>query len=203
MDTFVEVDIQKKLRKFVKNNFYHASHMQISPRQANYICSLLNNNNCKNILEIGTLYGYSALSFAINSPNDVKITCIEKDKSSLKVAEQFWLEAKVSHKIKIINGNAMNILNSIKEKYDLIFIDADKKNYINYFEKSLPLLNQTGILVFDNVLWKGLVAQKMNNDRVTTAIRRFNDYIKNDKRITTRIVSIGDGLAICKKITKF
>ena len=97
----------------------------------------------------------------------------------------------------------MNILNSIKEKYDLIFIDADKKNYINYFEKSLPLLNQTGILVFDNVLWKGLVAQKMNNDRVTTAIRRFNDYIKNDKRITTRIVSIGDGLAICKKITKF
>ena len=203
MDTFVEVDIQKKLRKFVKNNFYHASHMQISPSQANYICSLLNNNNCKNILEIGTLYGYSALSFAINSPNDVKITCIEKDKSSLKVAEQFWLEAKVSHKIKIINGNAMNILNSIKEKYDLIFIDAYKKNYINYFEKSLPLLNQTGILVFDNVLWKGLVAQKMNNDRVTTAIRRFNDYIKNDKRITTRIVSIGDGLAICKKITKF
>ena len=203
MDTFVEVDIQKKLRKFVKNNFYHASHTQISPSQANYICSLLNNNNCKNILEIGTLYGYSALSFAINSPNDVKITCIEKDKSSLKVAEQFWLEAKVSHKIKIINGNAMNILNSIKEKYDLIFIDADKKNYINYFEKSLPLLNQTGILVFDNVLWKGLVAQKMNNDRVTTAIRRFNDYIKNDKRITTRIVSIGDGLAICKKITKF
>ena len=97
----------------------------------------------------------------------------------------------------------MNILNSIKEKYDLIFIDADKKNYINYFEKSLPLLNQTGILVFDNVLWKGLVAQKMNNHRVTTAIRRFNDYIKNDKRITTRIVSIGDGLAICKKITKF
>ena len=97
----------------------------------------------------------------------------------------------------------MNILNSIKEKYDLIFIDADKKNYINYFEKSLPLLNQTGILVFDNVLWKGLIAQKMNNDRVTTAIRRFNDYIKNDKRITTRIVSIGDGLAICKKITKF
>ena len=65
------------------------------------------------------------------------------------------------------------------------------------------MLNQTGILVFDNVLWKGLVAQKMNNDRVTTAIRRFNDYIKNDKRITTRIVSIGDGLAICKKITKF
>ena len=78
MDTFVEVDIQKKLRKFVKNNFYHASHMQISPSQANYICSLLNNNNCKNILEIGTLYGYSALSFAINSPNDVKITCMKK-----------------------------------------------------------------------------------------------------------------------------
>ena len=174
MDTFVEVDIQKKLRKFVKNNFYHASHMQISPSQANYICSLLNNNNCKNILEIGTLYGYSALSFAINSPNDVKITCIEKDKSSLKVAEQFWLEAKVSHKIEIINGDAMNILNSIKEKYDLIFIDADKKNYINYFEKSLPLLKKNGVLVFDNVLWKGLVAQKTNNDRVTIEIRKFN-----------------------------
>ena len=85
MNTFFETNIQKKLREYVKNNFYHASHMQITPDQAHYICSILNNNKCKNILEIGTLYGYSALSFAINSPNDAKITCIEKDKSSLKV----------------------------------------------------------------------------------------------------------------------
>ena len=198
MNTFFETNIQKKLREYVKNNFYHASHMQITPDQAHYICSILNNNKCKNILEIGTLYGYSALSFAINSPNDAKITCIEKDKSSLKVAEKFWSEANISHKIKIINGDAMNILNNIDEKYDLIFIDADKKNYINYFEKSLPLLKKNGVLVFDNVLWKGLVAQKLNNDRVTIEIRKFNEYIKKDKRIKTEIVSI----AICKKIIK-
>ena len=152
MNTFFETNIQKKLREYVKNNFYHASHMQITPDQAHYICSILNNNKCKNILEIGTLYGYSALSFAVNSPNDAKITCIDKDKSSLQVAEKFWSEANISHKIKAINGDAMSILNNIDEKYDLIFIDADKKNYINYFEKSLPLLNKNGILVFDNVL---------------------------------------------------
>ena len=186
MNTFFETDIQKKLRKFVENNFYHASHMQITPDQAHYICSILNNNKCKNILEIGTLYGYSALSFAINSPNDAK----------------FWSEANISHKIKILNGDAMNILNNINEKYDLIFIDADKKNYINYFEKTLPLLNKGGILVFDNVLWKGLVARKKNNDRVAIEIRKFNEHIKKDKRIKTEIVSIGDGLAICKKIIK-
>ena len=119
MNTFFETNIQKKLREYVKNNFYHASHMQITPDQAHYICSILNNNKCKNILEIGTLYGYSALSFAINSPNDAKITCIEKDKSSLKVAEQFWSEANISHKIKIINGYSMNILNNIDEKHEM------------------------------------------------------------------------------------
>ena len=87
-----------------------------------------------------------------------------------------------------------------KQFFDLIFIDADKENYINYYNLSLHLLNKSGLVIIDNVLWKGLVADTDNNDELTKTIREFNSFVKNDDNVETTILSLGDGITVCRKL---
>ena len=136
-------------------------------------------------------------------PNDGKITCLDINKETTKVASNFFKKASLDNKIKIILAPAMDSLNKLKnenEKFDMVFIDADKENYKNYYNLSLELVRNRGFVLIDNVLWKGEVADPVKNDQLTNVIREFNSFIKKDDRIEKTILPLGDGVTICRKI---
>ena len=193
--------IQKEIINYNKN-LGDIKRMQISVTQAYFMQLLIKINNVKQILEVGTFTGYSALSMAL-AIDDGFITCLDKNKKTSEVANKFFKKANVDKKINLIVGEAIKSLNNlIKEnkKFDLIFIDADKENYIKYYDICLNLISNKGLILVDNVLWKGEVIDKNKNDRMINIIRDFNTYIKNDDRIEKTILPIGDGITICRKI---
>ena len=192
--------IQKKIIKYNESLGY-VKKLQISVLQANFIQFLIKQKKFKNCLEIGTFTGYSALSIALSLPSNGKLYAIDKDKKNTDVALNFFKQAKVNRKINVEVNNALAALKNLKKKkkkFDLILIDADKENYINYFNQSLSLINKDGIILIDNILWKGEVANPSSKDKITMKIKEFNNYIKN-KNINKYILPIGDGFFVCWK----
>jgi len=176
---------------------------QISISQCHFLHLLIKTSNIKKILEIGTFTGLSALSMSLALPRDGTIITLDKNEKTNEIANNFFKTANQGNKIKIINNNAIDNLNEFKnenKKFDLIFIDADKENYINYYDISLDLINVNGLIVIDNVLWHGEVVDKKKNDNLTKSIRKFNIHINNDKRIENLIIPVGDGLTVCRKL---
>ena len=175
--------------------------MQIAISQCQFLHLIIKISNIKNILEIGTFTGLSTLSMALALNENGKITSLDKNEETNKIAINFFKKAKQDHKIKTIIKPAIESLNEIKDQtFDLIFIDADKMNYKKYYESSLNLLNQGGLIIIDNVLWHGEVVDKNNDDKFTLNIKDFNNYITKDKRVEKLIVPLGDGMTICRKI---
>ena len=177
--------------------------MQISVTQGYFMQFIIKNNKIKKILEIGTFTGYSALTMALAVEEDGNITCLDKNKETSDIAINFFKKAKVDNKINLICDNASNILSKLIEEsssFDLIFIDADKENYINYYEFAYNLISKNGLIIVDNVLWKGEVTDLSKNDKLTNIIREFNAHIKKDHRIEKTILPLGDGITICKKL---
>ena len=175
--------------------------MQIAISQCQFLHLIIKISNIKNILEIGTFTGLSTLSMALALNENGKITSLDKNEKTNKIAINFFKKAKQDHKIKTIIKPAIESLNEIKDQtFDLIFIDADKMNYKKYYESSLNLLNQEGLIIIDNVLWHGEVVDKNNDDKFTLNIKDFNNYITKDKRVEKLIVPLGDGMTICRKI---
>jgi predicted O-methyltransferase YrrM len=177
--------------------------MQISVTQAYFFQFFIKTNNIKNILEIGTFTGYSALSMGLAIPKDGNVTCLDINKETSETARNFFKKANLDKKIQIILGPAMNTLKKLKDDkrfFDMIFIDADKENYKNYYNLSLELVKNNGFILIDNVLWHGDVADPGKNDRLTNIIREFNSFIKKDNRIEKTILPLGDGVTICRKI---
>ena len=194
--------VQKKIIEH-NNSLGDIKRMQISVSQGYFLQFIIKNNKIKKILEIGTFTGYSALTMALAIHDDGNITCLDKNKETSDIAINFFKKAKVDNKINLICDNANNVLSKlIKESntFDLIFIDADKENYINYYEFAYNLISKNGLIVIDNVLWKGEVADLSKNDKLTNIIREFNDHVKKDIRIEKTILPIGDGITICKKL---
>ena len=192
--------IQKELIKFNKN-LGHIKRLQISLLQANFLQFIIKTRNINNCLELGTFTGYSTLSMALSLNKNGKIHTIDKDKEKNKIAKIFFKKANVLNKIKTELSNCSDALDKLinnKKKYDLILIDADKENYISYFDKSLKLLNKNGLLIVDNILWKGEVANDNSKDKLTIKIKKFNSYVKKSK-INKYILPIGDGFYICWK----
>jgi predicted O-methyltransferase YrrM len=131
---------------------------------------------------------------------DVAITALDKNPEWTKIAQKYWEEAGVSSRIELKIGQALEHLPGFPDQYfDLIFIDADKRNYINYYEEALRLVKNTGIIVIDNVLWNGRVADPSHTDLGTNTIRDLNNIIKNDDRVDISMVPIGDGITLVKK----
>ena len=214
------IEIDENLENYISNNSYdlhpvqkeiikhnnslgEIKKMQISVTQAYFMQLLIKSKNLKKILEIGTFTGYSALSMALAVKDDGFITCLDKNKKTSDIAKTFFKKAKVDNKINLIVGSALeqlNILSERSEKFDLIFIDADKENYIKYYDMSYKLLTKDGLIIIDNVLWKGDVANHNKIDRMTNIIRDFNTYVKNDTKIEKYILPIGDGVTVCRKI---
>ena len=192
--------IQKKLLKYNESLGYN-KRLQISILQANFIQFLININNYKSCLEIGTFTGYSTLSMALALPTDGYVYAIDKDKKTNEIAVKFFKEAKVNDKIKteVNNGiEAIKLLTKNKKKFDLILIDADKESYIDYFNYSLKLLKKNGLILVDNTLWKGEVSNLKATDKLTMKLKQFNDHVKKTK-INKYILPLGDGFTICWK----
>ena len=194
--------IQKKIISY-NEKLGVIKRMQISVSQCHFLHLIIKLSKVKKILEIGTFTGLSSLSMSLALPKDGKLIALDKDKKTTKVAENFFKKAKQEKKIKTIIKPALDSLKDLiknKNKFDLVFIDADKKNYKNYYNQSLHLINTNGLIIIDNVLWYGNVVNKKSNDKNTLSIREFNSYINKDKRTENLIMPIGDGFAICRKL---
>jgi len=173
--------------------------MQIDPTQCHFLHLIIKISNIKNVLEIGTFTGLSALSISLALPEDGKLVVLDKNKETSKIAQNFFKKANQNHKITTIIKPAFESLNDIKnQKFDMVFIDADKMNYKKYYEKSLGLINQGGLIIIDNVLWHGEVADAKYSDKYTINIREFNQFISEDKRVEQVIIPLGDGMTVCR-----
>jgi predicted O-methyltransferase YrrM len=173
--------------------------MQVATSQCHFLHLIIKTSNIKTVLEIGTFTGLSALSIALALPDDGKLTAIDKDKETNKIAVSFFKKAYLDNKIQTIVKPALDSLDELKNsKFDMVFIDADKMNYKEYYEKSLKLLNKDGLIIIDNVLWHGEVVDKKNNDKFTINIREFNKFVSEDKRVEQIIIPLGDGMTVCR-----
>ena len=177
--------------------------LQISEVQGQFLQLMIKINNVKNCLEIGTFTGFSTLTMALALPNGGKITTLDHDEKIVHIAKNFFKKGNLDNKIETVISPALETLKKFFEeekKFDLVFIDADKGNYKNYYELSLNLINEKALIIFDNVLWHGDVFKKAVTDNQTNIMREFNKYIKNDNRVEKVILPLGDGLTICRKI---
>jgi len=173
--------------------------MQVATSQCHFLHLIIKTSNIKNVLEIGTFTGLSALSISLALPNDGKLIALDKNEETNKVALNFFKKANQDHKIETKIKPALESLDELKNnKFDMVFIDADKMNYKEYYERSLKLVDKGGLIIIDNVLWHGEVADEDNLDKYTVNIREFNAYVSKDKRVEQIIVPLGDGMTVCR-----
>ncbi|RUR10494.1 class I SAM-dependent methyltransferase [Legionella septentrionalis] len=174
------------------------ANMQIAPEQAQFMQFLLRIIGAKNVLELGTFTGYSSLAMALALPEDGHLLTCDINEEWTEKAYPFWREAHQDNKIELRLGQALDTLEKLvathKHAFDFIFIDADKTNYVNYYELSLQLVKPHGIIAIDNVLWSGKVVDKQENNGQTREIRRLNEILQHDKRVFTSLLPIADGL---------
>ena len=177
--------------------------MQIAISQCYFLELITKISKSKKVLEIGTFTGLSALSIALGLPEDGSIIALDKNSETNIKAKEFFKKAEQHKKIKTIVNPALDTLNELKKEnliFDIIFIDADKENYKYYYNKSFDLLKRGGLMIIDNVLWHGEVADEKNNEKFTNIIRDFNTFVKNDERTEQIILQLGDGFTICNKL---
>ena len=195
-------DVQKEIISY-NNSLGDIKRMQISISQCHFLHLIIKISNIKKILEIGTFTGLSALSMSLSLPSNGELITLDKNEERNKIASSFFKKAKQENKIKIIIGPALESINNLEnkeQKFDLVFIDADKENYKNYYEKSLDLIEKNGLIIVDNVLWHGEVVDTKKRDKLTTVIKEFNIYVNKDKRTENLIIPVGDGLTVCRKL---
>ena len=194
--------IQKDIISY-NNSLGNIKRMQISISQCHFLHLIIKISNIKKILEIGTFTGLSALTMSLSLPSDGSLITLDKNEERSKIASNFFKKAKQESKIKTIVGSALENIGNFKmqkKKFDLVFIDADKENYKNYYDQCLDLIGKKGLIVVDNVLWHGEVVDTKIQDKFTTIIREFNSYINKDKRTENLIIPVGDGLTVCRKL---
>ncbi len=196
-----EAEVLRELREATASN-PHAG-MQIGADQGQFMALLVQAIGARRCLEIGTFTGYSALAVALALPDDGHIVCCDISEEWTSIARRFWKKAGVEHKISLKIAPALETLDEIlqteKSKFDFVFIDADKQNYLNYYERSLALVRRGGLIAVDNTLWSGAVADAKARDATTRALRSFNDKLHQDSRIALSLLPIGDGLTLALK----
>lgn len=181
-----------------------AAGMQISPEQGQFMQLLVRLIGARRCLEIGTFTGYSSLAVALALPGDGRVVACDVSVEWTQIARQFWQEAGVDTRIDLRLAPALRTLDELLAggdtgAFDFAFIDADKTNYVAYYERSLELLRPGGLIAVDNTLWDGAVADAAVHDGDTQAIRAFNDHVHRDERVDVSLVPIGDGLTLLRK----
>ncbi|MBL8539546.1 MAG: class I SAM-dependent methyltransferase [Betaproteobacteria bacterium] len=197
-----EADILRRLRD--ETATLPRATMQIAPEQGQFLALLVQLTGARRCLEVGVFTGYSALCVAVALPADGSVVACDVSEEWTAVARRYWEEAGVAERIELKLAPAVETLdrllaNGQSGTFDFAFIDADKPNYSNYFERSLRLLRQGGLIAVDNTLWYGRVADPENHDEDTEAIRRFNRSLHADARIDLSLVPIGDGVTLARK----
>jgi len=197
-----ESALLRKLREVTSQQ--EMSVMQIAPEQGQFMALLVELLGAERIIEVGTYTGYSALCMAQAMPAHGELVCCDVSEEWTDIARRFWRDAGVEERIRLHIAPALNTLDSLIEqggqgRFDMAFIDADKTNYLNYYERCLALLRQGGLLLFDNTLWDGAVADPDDQDADTQALRELNDRLHEDERVSISLVPIGDGLTLARK----
>ena len=154
----------------------------------------------KRILEIGTYTGYGTICLAEGLTDDGKIITIDKNEEIIDFQNKYFEKSGYREKIIQLNGEALDIIETLSDKFDIVFLDADKENYIEYYKSISKKLVKGGILISDNVLWSGKVLEETSNDLETNILKRFNRLLKNDKKFETIIIPIRDGISISRLI---
>ena len=194
--------IQKEIISY-NENLGDIKRMQIAVSQCHFLELIIKISNSKKILEIGTFTGLSTLSMSLALPDDGNVIALDKNIESNKIATNFFKKANQEKKIKTIIKSALESITELKKEknlFDIIFIDADKDNYKKYYDNTFELTKKNGLIIIDNVLWHGEVADKKNNEKYTNIIRDFNEYVKNDKKTEQVIIPLGDGFTVCRKL---
>jgi len=178
--------------------------MQIPPMQGQFLAFLASLIGARRGIEIGTFTGYSALWVASALPDDGKLICCDVDAKTTAVARRYWQEAGVDRKIELRLAPALDTLKALLASggagtFDYVFIDADKENYDAYYERALELAHVGGLIVFDNMLWGGAVADGSKRDVDTLALKALNAKLRDDRRIDLSLLYIGDGVTLARK----
>jgi predicted O-methyltransferase YrrM len=173
--------------------------MQIGPEQAALMQLLVRAIGARRCIEIGTFTGYSALAVALALPPGGRIVCCDVSRKWTSIARKYWALASVSRKIQLRLGPALETLKTLKGPFDFVFIDADKTNYQNYYERCLKLVRRGGLIAIDNTLWYAKVIDRRDQTADTRAIRAFNRKLRRDRRVEICLLPIGDGLTLALK----
>ena len=199
-----EAPILARLRRETEEAVGSAAQMQISPEQGQFMALMVRLTGAREILEVGTFTGYSALCMASALPDDGHLIACDTSAEWTAIARRFWSEAGVAERIDLRLAPAADTLSDLRESerdssFDLAFIDADKTNYMAYYEQSLALLRPGGLIMIDNVLWGGSVADEANTKDDTVALRALNAHVHGDQRVDSSLLPIGDGLTLARK----
>lgn len=187
----------KKLEQYTRENS-EWSQMLVGEMEGSFLGFLLRAIRAKRVLEIGTYTGYSALVMAENIAEDAEIVTLDFNEETVNIGKKFWQKSPQGVKIRSVLGQALESMQRLEGKFDLIFIDADKENYVNYLDKGLELLSEHGIFVIDNCLWSGRVlnesGDESDKDASTNGIRKLNDYVKSREDLYGVLLPIRDGM---------
>jgi O-methyltransferase len=197
-----EPDVLRRLREVTAG--LAEANMQISPEQGQFMALLARLIDARRYLEVGVFTGYSSLAVALALPEDGRVVACDISPEWTRIAQRYWQEAGVAHKVDLRLAPAADSLRALEHEgwagqFDLAFIDADKGGYLGYYEQTLRLLRPGGLVLVDNTLWSGRVADPADESPDTCAIRAFNAALHEDARVDLSLLPLGDGLTIARK----
>jgi caffeoyl-CoA O-methyltransferase len=175
-----------------------APQMMVGPLEGQFLGWLVWLSGARRVLEIGTFTGYSSISMALNLPPDGRIVSLDVNEKTTAAARRYAEEAGVADRIDYRVGTAIEELDRLDGPFDLVFIDADKESYVDYYENVLPKLSERGFIVADNVLWSGRVVEE-GGDGSTMAIKSFNDHVAADDRVECLMLTVRDGMTLIRR----
>jgi len=176
-----------------------APQMMVGQLEGHFLGALVRLARAQRVLELGTFTGYSSISMALALPAGGRVITCDVNKETTAVARRYAEEAGVAERIDFRLGPGLDTIRDLEGPFDVIFIDADKPNYVNYYEATLPLLADDGLMVADNTLWSGRVADPENDDESTDAIRRFNERVRDDERVENVLLTVRDGMNLIRR----
>ena len=197
-----ETDVARRLREETQK--LPQAQMQIGPDQGQFLQMLVQLIQAKKTLEVGVFTGYSSLWVALGLPDNGRVVACDVSEEYTSIARRYWKEAGVDHKIDLQLRPALETLDELLVKgnadtFDFAFIDADKSNYENYYERALRLVRRGGLIAIDNTIWSGRVANPEETDTDTVAIRKLNEKLHRDERVALSMLTVGDGLTLAMR----
>jgi caffeoyl-CoA O-methyltransferase len=176
-----------------------APQMMVGRLEGHFLAELVRLSRASRVLELGTFTGYSSISMALALPPDGRVISCDVNEETTEIARRYADEAGVADRIDYRLGPALETIAKLEGQFDLIFIDADKPNYVNYYETTLPILADDGVMIVDNTLWSGRVADPRENDENTEAIRALNNRVRDDPRVENVLLTVRDGMNVIRR----